>query len=104
MSCGHPPLTVHGRSGYGSLNGVSVKDARGLTVAVAIGDVPELKPVELARLIAAAPELLAELQVAVLHLETLHSLSAPEGTGRGLLWARIKAARAAIAKATTGAA
>lgn len=45
-------------NGYGELNGIQVKEQRGLVLAVAIGDVPELDSEANARLIAAAPELL----------------------------------------------
>lgn len=44
--------------GYGHYGGVTVTDNRGLVVAVALGDVPELDADKTARLIAAAPDLL----------------------------------------------
>lgn len=59
------PWSVRSNGGYGSLNGSSISDARGLIVAVAIGDVPELDAASNARLIAAAPDLLAALKEAV---------------------------------------
>lgn len=58
----HTPWEATDTQGYGPLNGVSVRDARGLVLAVAIGDVPELDSVGNARLIAAAPDLLAALR------------------------------------------
>jgi hypothetical protein len=84
---------VHGVGGYGALNGVSIKDSHGLTLAVAIGDVPELKAEENARLIAAAPELLEALQ---------EFLSEYDGfqNGDGDPCPTLQRARAAIARAT----
>jgi hypothetical protein len=56
------PWTAGSDRGYGHYNGVQITDDRsGLVLAVAIGDVPELKAQANARLIAAAPELLAAL-------------------------------------------
>lgn len=56
-----PWSALDGR-GYGQLNGRAIRASNGLILAVAIGDVPEI-PVEAnARLIAAAPELLATLK------------------------------------------
>jgi len=57
------PLNVSTSNGYGKHDGVTVRDARGYVVAVAIADVPELDPDGLARLIAAAPDMLQALHV-----------------------------------------
>lgn len=50
---------VEGGPGYANTRGVNIKDDRGLVLAVAIGDVPELDAEANARLIAAAPDLLS---------------------------------------------
>jgi hypothetical protein len=56
------PWTTASDRGYGHYNGVQITDNRtGLVLAVAIGDVPELHAPANARLIAAAPDLLATL-------------------------------------------
>jgi hypothetical protein len=47
-----------GNGGYGFYDGATVSDNRGLVVAVALGDAPELDALATARLIAAAPDLL----------------------------------------------
>jgi len=83
-----------GRSGYGVHDGVTVTDNRGLVVAVAIGDVPELDAMATARLIAAAPDLLEAAQGADL---SAVDIDADMVTISG---ASYRALRAAIRKAT----
>jgi hypothetical protein len=83
-----------GSSGYGAHDGVTVTDNRGLVVAVAIGDVPELDALATARLIASAPDLLEACQTALAYCEHLQSsMFGVEPTHAAEL-------RAAIAKAT----
>lgn len=65
---GHTPFEVLPGRGYGQLNGAAIRDQRGLIVAVAIGDVPEIDTDGIARLIAAAPELLEALKAAKQYL------------------------------------
>jgi hypothetical protein len=50
-----------GNGGYGFYDGATVTDNRGLVVAVALGDAPELDALATARLIASAPDLLEAL-------------------------------------------
>ncbi|TIS78005.1 MAG: hypothetical protein E5W94_11455 [Mesorhizobium sp.] len=59
------PWEAGSERGYAELNGVQIRDRVGLVLAVAIGDVPELDSKANARLIAAAPELLAALKAVV---------------------------------------
>lgn len=75
MSAAHTPgrdrnwRASAGRSGYGAHDGVTVTDNRGLVVAVAIGDVPELDALATARLIAAAPDLLEAAREGLIRAE-----------------------------------
>ena len=101
MSAAHTPgrdrnwRASAGRSGYGAHDGVTVTDNRGLVVAVAIGDVPELDALATARLIAAAPDLLAALtSIANAHVDGLDLAQ-----DSAVLSRAVKIASRAIAKA-----
>lgn len=87
-------LASSGPHGYGAHDGVTVTDNRGLVVAVAVGDVPELDAMANARLIAAAPDLLAALN----RLINATAILPPSMDEPGSAMAQ---ARAAIRKATT---
>jgi hypothetical protein len=90
-----------GPTGYGAHDGVTVTDNRGLVVAVAIGDVPELDAPATARLIASAPDLLEALKGAIGALEFFQDFHRDLGNEDQAFAAdRLDAARAAIARAT----
>ena len=98
---------VGSKAGYGAHDGVAVREERGLVLAVAIGDVPELKADANARLIAAAPDLLAALQALVanpafeLGSPKIEGRKGPRKTAAEEAWNGFVAnAHAAIARAT----
>lgn len=103
---GHTPgrgrnwLASTGPHGYGAHDGVTVTDNRGLVVAVAIGDVPELDAIKTARLIAAAPDLLEALMLHDAYLALPQDRGGPNGTKGRAHQAWLNAKAAAIAKAT----